>query len=76
MKDLISTIARALVDDPDQVSVYEVEGSYTTVLELTVAKSDIGKVIGRKGHTARAIRTILSAASGKTKKRFVMEIIE
>ena len=76
MKDLISTIARALVDDPDKVSVYEVEGSYTTVLELTVAKSDIGMVIGKKGHTARAIRTILSAASGKTKKRFVMEIIE
>ena len=76
MKDLISTIARALVDDPDQVSVYEVEGSYTTVLELTVAKSDIGKVIGKKGQTAQAIRTILSAASGKTKKRFVMEIIE
>ena len=75
MKDLISTIARALVDDPDQVSVYEVEGSYTTVLELTVAESDIGKVIGKKGHTARAIRTILSAASGKTKKHFVMEII-
>ena len=76
MKDLISTIARALVDDPDQVSVYEVEGSYTTVLELTVAKSDIGKVIGKKGQTAQAIRTILSAVSGKTKKRFVMEIIE
>ena len=76
MKDLISTIARALVDDPDQVSVYEVEGSYTTVLELTVAKNDIGKVIGKKGQTARAIRTILSAVSGKTKKRVVMEIIE
>jgi uncharacterized protein len=76
MKDLISTIARALVDDPDQVSVYEVEGSYTTVLELTVAKSDMGKVIGKKGQTARAIRTILSAACGKTKKRVVMEIIE
>ena len=76
MKDLISTIARALVDDPDQVSVYEVEGSYTTILELTVAKSDIGKVIGKKGQTVRAIRTILSAASGKTKKHFVMEIIE
>jgi len=71
MNDLISTIARPLVDDPDQVSVSEVEESYTTVLELTVAKSDIGK----KGQTARAIRTILSAVSGKTKKRAVMEII-
>jgi predicted RNA-binding protein YlqC (UPF0109 family) len=76
MKDLISTIARALVDNPEQVSVTEVEGSYSLILELKVAKSDIGKVIGKHGKTAGAIRTILSAVSGKTKKRTVLEILE
>ena len=76
MKDLISYIARALVDSPDEVEVSEVEGSHTTVLEVRVAKKDMGKIIGRQGRTAQAIRTILSAASGKTGKRHVLEIIE
>jgi len=76
MKDLISYIARALVDNPDQVSVSEVEGNQTSVLELKVAKEDLGKVIGKQGRTARAMRTILSAASAKIKKRTVLEIIE
>ena len=76
MKDLINYIAQALVDHPEQVSVNEVEGSQTSVLELTVAKEDIGKVIGKQGRTARAMRTILSAASAKIKKRTVLEIVE
>ena len=76
MKDLIRDIAQALVDNPDQVSVAEVEGHQTLVLELTVAKSDIGKVIGRHGQNVRAMRTILSAVSGKIKKRVVLEIVE
>ncbi|MCP4624834.1 MAG: KH domain-containing protein [bacterium] len=76
MKDLIGYIAQALVDFPDEVSVRAVEGQHTTVLELNVAKKDMGKIIGRQGRTAQAIRTILSAASGKTGKRFVLEIIE
>lgn len=76
MKELISYIARALVDHPDQVSVSEVEGNQTSVLELKVAKEDLGKVIGKQGRTARAMRTILSAASAKVKKRTVLEIIE
>jgi len=76
MKDLISYIAKALVDNPDQVVVSEVEGNQTSVLELQVAKEDLGKVIGKQGRTARAMRTILSAASAKIKKRTVLEIIE
>ena len=76
MKDLIKYIAQALVDNPDQVSVEEVEGNQTSVLELKVAKEDLGKVIGKQGRTARAMRTILSAASAKIKKRSVLEIIE
>jgi hypothetical protein len=76
MKDLINYIAQALVDHPEQVSVSEVEGNQTSVLELTVAKEDLGKVIGKQGRTARAMRTILSAASAKIKKRTVLEIIE
>jgi len=76
MKDLIGYIARALVDNPDEVSVSEVEGNQTSVLELKVAKEDLGKVIGKQGRTARAMRTILSAASAKVKKRTVLEIIE
>ena len=76
MKDLINYIAQALVDHPEQVSVKEVEGDQTSVLELTVAKEDIGKVIGKQGRTARAMRTILSAASAKIKKRAVLEIVE
>ena len=76
MKDLIKYIAQALVDHPEQVSVSEVEGNQTSVLELKVAKDDLGKVIGKQGRTARAMRTILSAASAKIKKRSVLEIIE
>ncbi|MBW1641608.1 MAG: KH domain-containing protein [Deltaproteobacteria bacterium] len=76
MKDLIAYIAKALVDFPDQVSVEEIEGNQTSVLELKVAKEDLGKVIGKQGRTARAMRTILSASSAKIKKRTVLEIIE
>jgi hypothetical protein len=76
MKDLIKYIAQALVDNPEQVSVEEVEGNQTSVLELKVAKEDLGKVIGKQGRTARAMRTILSAASAKVKKRTVLEILE
>jgi len=76
MKDLITYIARALVDNPEEVSVSAVEGNQTSVLELKVAKEDLGKVIGKQGRTARAMRTILSAASAKVKKRTVLEIIE
>ncbi len=76
MKDLISYIAQALVDHPEEVSVTEVEGNQTSVLELKVAKEDLGKVIGKQGRTARAMRTLLGAASAKLKKRTVLEIIE
>lgn len=76
MKSLIEYIARALVDDPEQVQVSEVIGDQTSVLELKVAKEDLGKVIGKQGRSARAMRTILSAASTKLKKRTVLEIIE
>ncbi|MDJ0781605.1 MAG: KH domain-containing protein [Desulfosarcinaceae bacterium] len=76
MKELISFIAKALVDHPEQVSVDEVEGNQTSVLELKVAKEDLGKVIGKQGRTARAMRTILSAASAKVRKRTVLEILE
>jgi hypothetical protein len=76
MKNLITYIAQALVDNPEKVSVSEIEGNQTSVLELKVAKEDLGKVIGKQGRTARAMRTILSAASAKIKKRTVLEIIE
>ena len=76
MKDLISDIVKALVDQPDQVMVTETEGGNTVVLEIKVAKSDMGKIIGKQGRNAQAIRTILSAASGKLRKRYVLEIVE
>ena len=76
MKALIEYIAKSLVDDPDQVAVNEIEGNQTSVLELKVAKEDLGKVIGKQGRTARAMRTILSSASAKLKKKIVLEIIE
>ena len=76
MKELVYYIAQALVDNPEQVTVSEVQGNQTSVLELKVAKEDLGKVIGKQGRTARAMRTILSAASAKVKKRTVLEIIE
>jgi hypothetical protein len=76
MKDLIKFMAQALVDHPEQVEVTEVTGEQTSVIELRVAKDDLGKVIGKQGRTAKAMRTILSAASTKLRKRTVMEIIE
>ncbi|HNS55976.1 MAG TPA: KH domain-containing protein [Smithellaceae bacterium] len=76
MKELIKFIAQALVDNPDKVEVTEVVGEQTSVIELRVAKEDLGKVIGKQGRTAKAIRTILSAASTKIHKRAVLEIIE
>jgi len=76
MKDLIKFTARALVDNPEQVSVTEIGGKQISVVELKVAKADTGQVIGKKGQTVRAIRTILSAASAKIKKRSVLVIIE
>jgi len=76
MKDLIKYMAQALVDNPDKVEVSEVIGEQTSVIELRVAKEDLGKVIGKQGRTAKAMRTILSAASTKLHKRTVLEIIE
>lgn len=76
MKALVETMAKALVDNPDQVNVKEVDGEKTTVFELRVATSDLGKVIGKQGKTARAMRTILSAAGTKLGKRCVLEILE
>lgn len=76
MKELVKYIAKALVDSPDEVSVNEVEGEQTSVIELRVAKGDLGKIIGKHGKTAQSIRTILSAASAKIGKRAVLEIIE
>ena len=76
MKDLLVEIAKALVDNPEDVSVTEVEGEQTTVLELRVREEDLGKVIGRQGRTARALRTLLSATGMKIHKRFVLEILE
>jgi hypothetical protein len=76
MKELLVEIAKALVDNPEDVQVTEVEGEQTTVLELRVRNEDLGKVIGRQGRTARAIRTLLSAAGMKIRKRFVLEILE
>jgi predicted RNA-binding protein YlqC (UPF0109 family) len=76
MKELVKYIAKALVDNPDEVSVNEVEGEQTSVIELRVAKGDLGKIIGKHGKTAQSIRTILSAASAKIGKRAVLEIVE
>ena len=76
MKELVEYLAKSLVDNPDAVVVTEVEGEQTSVLELKVAKEDLGKVIGKQGRTARAMRTILGAASTKARKRSVLEILE
>ena len=76
MKDLITYIAKALVDKPEEVMVTEIKGEQTSLIELKVAKEDIGKIIGKHGHTAQAIRTILNAASTKLKKRCVLELLE
>ena len=76
LSDLIDYLGKALVDAPDQVSVKETEGEQTTVIELKVDKNDLGKIIGKQGRTARALRTILNAASAKLKKRSILEIVE
>jgi uncharacterized protein len=76
MKEIIEIMVRAIVDEPDTVSVTEVVGAHTTILELRVAKTDIGKVIGKKGRNVSALRTILNAVSAKTRKRTVLEIVE
>ena len=76
MKDLLIRIVQAMVDNPEEVQINAIEGSQTTVLELRVAESDMGKVIGKHGRTANAIRTLLSAASGKAGKRYMLEITE
>ena len=76
MKDLVEMIAKALVDNPEQVHVSQLEGEQTSILELKVAPEDLGKVIGKQGRTARAIRVILGAAGMKLKRRFNLEIIE
>ncbi|MCZ6515684.1 MAG: KH domain-containing protein [Acidobacteria bacterium] len=76
MKELIETIVKALVDNPDQVSVEVVEGNQMTVLELRVNAEDLGKIIGKQGRTVRSLRTIVSAAGMKMKKHFTLEILE
>jgi hypothetical protein len=76
MKALIELMAKYLVDKPEEVSVTDVDGEKTAIFELRVAKSDIGKVIGKQGNTARAMRTILSAAGTKLDKRYVLEILD
>lgn len=76
MRELVTQIARALVDDPHCVTVSEIGASRTRVLELKVAKSDVGKIIGRQGRTANAMRTIVNAVSSKLRQRTILEIIE
>ena len=76
LKELVTFIAQSLVDDPDKVEVTEISGEQTAVLELKVAQEDLGKIIGKQGRTAKAIRTILGAAAAKMKKRAVLEILE
>ena len=76
LKELVTVMAKALVDAPDKVEVIETVGEQTTILELRVAKEDLGKVIGKQGKTARSMRTILSAASTKLRKRSILEIVE
>ena len=76
LRDLVDFMARALVDNPEEVQVNEVVGEQTTVVELSVSKEDLGKVIGKQGRTAKSMRTILNAASTKLQKRSVLEIME
>ena len=76
MKDLVTNIAKALVDNPEVVVVTEKKGQHTSVIELRVAKEDLGKVIGKRGRTAEAMRNILMAASTKIRKRYILEIVE
>ena len=76
MKELLTYIVGKLVDHPDDVKIVEVAGEHTTIFELTVHKEDLGKVIGKEGRTAKAIRTVLSAASVKENKRVMLEILD
>jgi predicted RNA-binding protein YlqC (UPF0109 family) len=76
VKELVEAIAKALVDHPEEVQVKAVDGSQVTVLELRVHPEDLGKVIGRQGRTAKAVRTLLGAAGMKVKKRYTLEILE
>ena len=76
MKDLIIKIVKSLVDHPDEVSINEIGSAHTTVLEVRVAKTDLGKIIGKKGRTAQAIRTILSAVAAKARDKYILEIVE
>ena len=76
MKDLITEIVKALVDQPEEVSVNEMGAGDTIILEVRVAKTDIGKVIGKQGRTVQAIRTVLRATAGKSRKRYILEIVE
>ena len=76
MKQLVETVCKSLVDNPDAVKVTQIDGEQTTILELRVDQSDLGKVIGKQGRTARAIRTILAASGMKQRRRFNLEIIE
>jgi uncharacterized protein len=75
MKDIIEMIVRAVVDYPDQVSVTEIKGNYSSILELSVAKEDMGKIIGKQGRNAECLRTILNAGSAKKRKRTMLEIL-
>jgi hypothetical protein len=76
VKQLVELVCKSLVDNPDQVQVTQIDGEQTTILELRVASTDLGKVIGKQGRTARAIRTILAAAGMKQRRRYNLEIIE
>ncbi len=76
MKDLITKIVKTLVDQPEEVSVNEIKGAHTTVLEVSAAKTDVGNIIGKQGRTAHAIRTILSAVAGKKHDKYILEIVE
>lgn len=76
MREIIEEIVKVIVDNPSEVHINEIDGGRTRIIELRVAKDDIGKVIGKKGHTISAIRTLLASASGKEKVRYVLELLE
>ena len=76
IRNLVECIAKALVDNPDEVEISEVSGTYSTVIELKVAKTDMGRIIGKKGNNARALKDIIAAASGKLRRKYILEIVE
>ncbi|MCY4387923.1 MAG: KH domain-containing protein [Desulfurellaceae bacterium] len=76
MKDLVAYLARALVNNPDEVEVSEIQGETAAILELRVAKEDLGRIIGKQGRTAKSIRTLLNAAASRTNRKVVLEIVE